>query len=155
MRMRLMAIGIGVVGICLAAPAAARAQADAVGSKDHPMLPRFPGYYIEAYDAADFSAYDFYVTDDELRTVEGHYWQLNYRLKEGAKKGGPLEIGRNYSNLFVQRGGATLYDNLDEGGGRLTARIPLAGKYIWIELDVSSTGEMYTLIVIEEAAMAR
>ena len=65
MRTRLLAIGIGVMGCCLAAPAAARAQADAAGSKDHPMFPRFPGYYIEEYDAQDSSAYDFYVTDDE------------------------------------------------------------------------------------------
>ena len=72
-----------------------------------------------------------------------------------APKERPVEIGRNYSNLFVQRGGTKVYDDLDEGGGRMTARMPAAGKNIWVEVAVSNTGERYTLVVVETAAVAQ
>ena len=104
MRLRSLVVGIMVAS----AVAGVRAQDDADGAKDHPMLSRFPGYYIEAYDAQDFSTYSFIVADDKEQKVEGRYWQIAYWLKDGARKSGPLEIGRNYANLFTQRGGKAL-----------------------------------------------
>jgi outer membrane protein OmpA-like peptidoglycan-associated protein len=145
----------GVVGIVLLIPAAARAQDDADGSKDHPMLSRFPGYYIEEYDPQDFGTYTFQLGDDKEQKVEGRYWKISYWLKDGAKKGGPVELGRNYANLFTQRGGKKLYDTLDAGGGVLTARMPAGGKNIWLEVDVSNGGQVYELTLVEEAAMAQ
>jgi OmpA-OmpF porin, OOP family len=88
--------------------------------------------------------------------VEGRYWKINYWLKEGARKGGPVEIGRNYANLFTQRGGRKLFDELDSrSGGMLTARMPAGAKNIWIEVNVSNSGEVYELTVVEEAGMAQ
>jgi outer membrane protein OmpA-like peptidoglycan-associated protein len=145
----------GVLGIVLLMPSAARAQEDADGSKDHPMLSRFPGYYIEEYDPQDFGTYVFQLGDDKEQKVEGRYWKISYWLKDGAKKGGPVELGRNYANLFTQRGGKKLYDTLDSGGGVLTARMPSGGKNIWLEVDVSNSGEVYELTLVEEAAMAQ
>ena len=139
--------------MCVAAAPLVIAQDDADGSKDHPMLSRFPGYYIEDYDAQDFSAYEFQLGDDKTQKVEGRYWQITYWLKEGAKKGGPVQIGRNYSSLFVKQGGKTVYEDLDAGGGMLVARMPAAGKNIWLEVDISNSGEVYRLTVVEEAAM--
>ena len=155
MRLRLILAAFGVVGIVLAVPTAARAQADADGSKDHPMLSRFPGYYIEEYDPQDFGTYTFQLGDDKEQKIEGRYWKISYWLKDGAKKGGPVELGRNYANLFTQRGGKKLYDTLDAGGGILTARMPAGGKNFWLEVDVSNSGEVYELTVVEEAAMAQ
>jgi outer membrane protein OmpA-like peptidoglycan-associated protein len=150
MRTLLAAALVGVVVV--ANPSLARAQEDAEGSKDHPMLSRFPGYYIEDYDAQDFSAHEFQVGDKEQK-IEGRYWQISYWLKEGAKKGGPVQIGRNYASLFTKHGGVRLHDELDAGGGVLTARMPAAGKNIWLEVDVSNEGEVYTLTIVEEAGM--
>jgi OOP family OmpA-OmpF porin len=155
MRLRSILAAFGVVGIVLLVPAAARAQTDADGSKDHPMLSRFPGYYIEEYDPQDFGTFTFQLGDDKEQKVEGRYWKISYWLKDGAKKGGPVELGRNYANLFTQRGGKKLYDTLDAGGGVLTARMPAGGKNIWLEVDVSNSGEVYELTVVEEAAMAQ
>jgi OmpA-OmpF porin, OOP family len=153
MHLRRFVIGAIVGAALLANPFAAGAQEDTQGSKDHPMLSRFPGYYIEDYEAQDFSSYDFQLAGDKEQKVEGRYWQIAYWLKEGAKKGGPVQIGRNYINLFVKNGGARLLEDLDAGGGILTARMPAGGKNIWLEVDISNDGEVFTLTVVEEAAM--
>src|SRR5712671_2365889 len=101
MRVPMLAVGL----VMLAAVVGVRAQdQDVDGAKDHPMLSRFPGYYIEDYDAQDFSSYEFDLGETR-RTIEGRYWKIAYWLKEGAKKGGPVEISRNYVNLLTQRGG--------------------------------------------------
>lgn len=154
-RVRSLRIAMALAGIILISAAPARAQADADGSKDHPMLSRFPGYYIEEYDPQDFGTYTFQLADDKEQKVEGRYWKIEYWLKDGAKKGGPVEIGRNYASLLTQRGGRKIYDTLDAGGGTLTARMPAGGKNIWVEVGVSNSGEVYSLTVVEEAAMVQ
>jgi len=153
MHMRRFVIGAIVGAALLVNPFAAGAQDDTEGSKDHPMLSRFPGYYIEDYEVQDFSSYDFQLAGDKEQKVEGRYWQIAYWLKEGAKKGGPVQIGRNYANLFLKNGGTRLLEDLDAGGGILTARMPAGGKNIWLEVDISNDGEVFTLTVVEEAAM--
>jgi outer membrane protein OmpA-like peptidoglycan-associated protein len=153
MHMRRFVIGAIVGAALLANPSAAGAQEDTQGSQDHPMLSRFPGYYIEDYEAQDFSSYDFQLAGDKEQKVEGRYWQIAYWIKEGAKKGGPVQIGRNYANLFLKNGGTRLLEDLDAGGGILTARMPAGGKNIWLEVDISNDGEVFTLTVVEEAAM--
>src|SRR6476620_8495016 len=155
MRVRLLALPIFVFIMLAGAPITCSAQEDTEGSHDHPMLSRFPGYYIEEYDAQDFSSYEFYLSDDKQKKVEGRYWKIEYWLTEGAKKGGPVEIGRNYVNLLLKRGGSKVFDDLDAGGGRIVARMPAEGKTIWVEIDVSNGGEVYALTVLEEAAMVQ
>ncbi len=146
--------GLVVVGLLCAIIQVQAQDKDVEGSKDHPMVSRFPGYYISDYDAQDFGAHEFYVAQGEQK-VEGRYWKIEYMLKEGAKKGGPLEIGRNYANTFTQRGGQKVLDDLDSGGGRLTARMPAAGKNIWLEVSVTDGGAIYTLTIVEEAALVQ
>jgi OmpA-OmpF porin, OOP family len=155
MRVRFFTTPLLVFAIIAAAPLTCAAQDDAEGSHDHPMLSRFPGYYIEEYDAQDFGSYEFYLSDGNPKKVEGRYWKIEYWLKDGAKKGGPVEIGRNYVNLLLKRGGSKVSDDLDTGGGRIVARMPAEGKTIWVEVDVSNGGEVYALTVLEEAGMAQ
>jgi len=143
-----------VTAVCVMAVVPARAQEnDADGSKDHPMFSRMPGYYINDYDAQDFSRVD--LDTDPERTVEGRYWRIAYRLKENAKKYGPVQIARNYTDLMVKRGGKVQPGNsMDSGGGRTVAAMPLAnGKNLWLEVDVTDAGEFYELKVVEEAGM--
>lgn len=149
-------VAMCVAGIVLSVAAPpALAQEDAEGAKDHPMLSRFPGYYIEDHEAQDCSAHTFQLADDKEQNVEGRYSQITYWLKEGARKGGPLEIGRNYATLLLKRGGTKLYEDLDASGGTMIARMPAGGRNIWLEVDVSNAGEVYTLTVVEEAGMAQ
>ena len=142
--------------VCLAvvfAAVPARAQDDEPNSKDHPMLSRFPGYYIADYDAQDFGAYDFTIGAEGTRRVEGRYWKIEYQLKENAKKGGPIEIGRNYIALLTKRGGVKVFDDMSSGGGTTTGRMPAGGKNVWVQVQVNNNGEIYTLYVVEEAGM--
>src|SRR4029077_3689166 len=106
------------------------AQDDAEGAKDHPMFSRMPGYYIDDYDANDFGGLDLYLEPE--KHVEGRFWQITYRIKEGAKHFGPVQIARNYTDLAVKRGGKRLSEQLDPSGGTSVAQLPIAGKNIWI-----------------------
>src|SRR5256885_2250299 len=118
--------------VCLcAAPAAAQDQ-DVDGSRDHPMFSRMPGYYIEDYDAQDFSSFE--LDTDPARTVEGRYWKIAYWRKEEAKKSGPVQISRNYTDLMIKRGGKKLFDDMDSSGGTTVAQMPLEGKNLFLQI---------------------
>jgi OmpA-OmpF porin, OOP family len=126
-------------------------QQDVEGSKDHPMFSRLPGYVIDNYEMQDFGGYDLSL--EPPKHVEGRYWAIAYAMPEDGKKFGPLQIGRNYTDLIVKRGGRRLLEQLNAGGGTTVAQLPIAGKDIWVELYVSNSGEHYDLYVIEQAAM--
>src|SRR5690348_9992680 len=117
---------------CLLLASAAGAQ-DAEGSKDHPMFSRMPTYFISEYDEQGFGAHEF-TLDPEPKRVEGKYWRISYEVKEGQKKAGPIQIGRNYTDLIAKRGGRKLYENLDAGGGTTVATLPLQGHALWLEV---------------------
>lgn len=125
---------------------------DVEGSKDHPMFTRLPGYEIASYDAQDFASFDF-IGENDNRTVEGRYWRIDYELAEGAKKTGPLQIARNYTNLLVKQGGKKIHEDVDAGGGHSVAQLTSGGRSVWIQLDINNHGEVFTLTVVEEASM--
>jgi OOP family OmpA-OmpF porin len=132
-------------------PSTARAQ-DVEGSKDHPMFSRMPDYAIVDYDAQDFGAAEFQI--EPAKSVEGKFWRIGYAIKEGGKKAGPLQIARNYTNLLIKRGGKKLIENVDAGGGTTVATMPVSGgRTLWLEVQIANNGELYTLIVVEEAGM--
>jgi OOP family OmpA-OmpF porin len=147
----MMRLWLAAAVLCLCAAPAAAQDTDADGSKDHPMFSRMPGYYIEDYDAQDFSSLE--LDTDPARTVEGRYWKIAYWLKEGAKKFGPVQISRNYTDLMIKRGGKKLFDDMDSSGGTTVAQMPIAGKNLYLELKISNYGEVYELYIVEEAAM--
>ena len=90
------------------------------------MFSRMPGYYIEDYDAQDFSTFE--LDTDPARTVEGRYWKISYWLKDGARKVGPVQLSRNYVDLMTKRGGKKLYDDVDASGGTTVAQMPADGR---------------------------
>lgn len=142
---------IAIAGLCsLVAPTFARAQ-DVEGSKDHPLVSRFPGYYIADYDANDFGSHEFQLdpSGEKSKKAEGKFWHITYQLKEGAKKGGPLEIARNYAAAFTKQGGTKLVEQVDSGGGTMVARV----KDTWMQVDINNSGENYMVTIVEEAAM--
>lgn len=139
-------------GVLMAA-APALAQDDVENSKDHPMVSRFPGYYIADYDDQEFGAFEFTVAEEKQQQVEGHYWKIEYYLKDGARKGGPIQIARNYAGAITGRGGVKLYESVDVNGGTISARLPVGGKNVWLQVQINNAGEIYTLYVVEEAGM--
>ena len=101
---RRLSIAIFVVSV-LALSSRALAQ-DGEPAKDHPGIPRFPGFSMESGRETDFDAFDFQISaDGAMKSVEGKSWDYTYSLKEGARHPNPLEIFRNYSNQFTSRGG--------------------------------------------------
>ncbi len=145
-----------VAAVCLlaAAVAPAAAQEDEEGCKDHPMFSRMPDFYITSCEEQEFSAFEFELSDG-YQNVEGHYWKLDFQIKEGAKTPGPLQIGRNYWNAMASKGGARLVEAFDSSGGTLVARMPgpKGSGTIWIQVGVAYSGEAYSLHVVQEAAM--
>ena len=125
--------------------------ADIPGAKDPPMLSRMPGYDIADYDAQDFSAFEF--STDPAKKVEGRYWRVQYQVREGARKAGPLQIARNYTNAVVAKGGKKLREDVDASGGTTIAELPSPSGAVWVQLEISNEGDFYDFIVVQEAAM--
>jgi outer membrane protein OmpA-like peptidoglycan-associated protein len=133
----------------LAAPLAGQ---DVAGSRDHPMFSRLPNYVITTYDDQEFGSHEFNV-GKSVQKVEGHYWRIEYEGQED-KKAGPVQIARNYANLIVSKGGTKLFEDLNSDGGQLVARMPRgAGKFLFVEVDVSASGLIYALVLVDEGAM--
>ncbi len=131
----------------------ARAQEEEPG-KDHPRIPRMPGYVIANATETDFDAFDFDVPGETTKRVEGRSWSIDYGIKEGAKKASPLEMARNYLNQAKQKGGRSVFERVSSGGGSATMVMPgVGGGEVWIGLNINNNGEMYTLSIIETAAM--
>jgi OmpA-OmpF porin, OOP family len=145
---------LALAGLCSLWAAPAVAQQDEEGCKDHPMFSRMPNFSIGACEEQEFSTHEFELADG-YKTVEGHYWRIDFALNEGAKTPGPLQIGRNYWNPIAAKGAAKLLEQFDSGGGQLTARIPgTAGAgNIWLGIGVANGGDLYTLWVVQEAGM--
>jgi outer membrane protein OmpA-like peptidoglycan-associated protein len=133
---------------------AASAQEDADGCRDHPLFSRMPGYLITDCDDQEFTTFDFELPD-AAKTVEGHYWRLDFWLKEGARKAGPLQVGRNYWNAMAAQGGVKLVEDLDSTGGTFVGRMPgpKGGGTVWVQVSVGNAGEGFSLHVVQETGM--
>jgi len=150
-----MRLSVPVVALLLVCPSLLCAQ-DAEGSKDHPLVPRLAGgqYSIASYDEQGFGTHSFPIRDGN-KDVEGKYTKIDYALKEGGKKFGPLEIVRNYRNAFLQKKGEVVFEQASSGGGSATFKLNVSGHDVWLDVEVANSGEMYSLIVVEEVPMTQ
>jgi outer membrane protein OmpA-like peptidoglycan-associated protein len=140
-----------VATLALAAPA----RAQEPQPKDHPRFSGMPSYQISNIDEQEFGAGEFEIGGGQpQKHVEGKYWQIDYGLKEGAKKAGPLQIGRNYTAILLAKGGKKIVEQLDAGGGTTTGTMPIGnGRSLWLQVNVNNNGEMYSLMIVEEGDM--
>lgn len=144
---------VALTALLLTATPALAQQTDEAGSKDHPMVPRMAGYYIAGYEARDFDGDTFPLADDKEQRVEGKFWKIDYEIKDGAKAASALAISRNYRNAFVAKGGKQLF--ADPEAVHTVVMLAANGSELWCHIDVSNSGEMYTLTIIEKAAMTQ
>ena len=144
-----------VLAVCLVSTLGAAAQ-DAA-HKDHPRFSGMPNYAIGNDDVQDFGAFDFSMgPGNPEKHVEGKYWKIDYGVKEGARKAGPLQIGRNYTALLLAKGGKKVFEELNAGGGTTSGTMPIGnGKTLWLQVDVANSGEIYSLTIVEEGEMAQ
>jgi outer membrane protein OmpA-like peptidoglycan-associated protein len=153
MRLRFALVSVFTIGF-LAVAGSAFAQQDEEGCKDHPMFSRMPNYVITGCEDQEFSNYGFTMPNGDPKVVEGHYWKLDFSIKDGIKANGPLQIGRNYWNPMAAKGGKRILEDLDSGGGTMVATMPgPKGSTIWVEVSVANSGEMFTLHVLQEEGM--
>ncbi len=120
-------------------------------AKDHPSIPRFPGFIMEDGKETDFDGFEFTVGEDITKTVEGKSWRYRYELKEGARRASKLEVIRNYENQFKARGGRLVYKN--SVNTEATIMMPLGAGERWMSLYIPNDGEVIEMAVIETAAM--
>jgi OOP family OmpA-OmpF porin len=137
--------------LCLAVAAPVFAQDDEPGSKDHPTVPRIANYFINNYEATDFDKVEFPIGEDKYQNVEGRHWKIDYSIKDGQRHQSPLAIIRNYQNAFRAKSGSVVYQD----DNQTTVKLAAGGGELWLHIDVSNDGEVYTADIIEKAAMAQ
>lgn len=141
---------VAVAALLLAAPAAAQDDTPT----DHPRFSGMPSYEIASADVQEFGSAEFDVGGDKQNRVEGKYWKIDYALKEGQKKAGPLQIGRNYTALLTASGGRKLLELIEAGGGTTSGSMPIGnGRMLWLQVQINNGGENYSLTIVEEGEM--
>jgi OOP family OmpA-OmpF porin len=141
-------VTFGILFGLLFAAALAHAQEDVQGSKDHPLLTRMPDFYIEDYEYKEFDSVDLKNDKGEDIKVEGHIYDIFYRIKERKKAPGKLQILRNYENAIKKIGGSIVY----EKGEEAWLKVEKSGNVTWIYVDARTSGE-YELLIVEKRAM--
>jgi OOP family OmpA-OmpF porin len=146
-----------VVGIILSLAlasglvAAASAEQDDEGCKDHPMFNRMKDYYIHACGSAQFDKVEFYISEEETVAVEGKKTEIdyNYNLETGFPS--DLQVIRNYSNAVKSIGGTSVY----EWHNGATLKLVKDGREVWVGVATGNQGAAYTLTIVERAAMVQ
>ena len=80
----------------------AAAQSDKPGTRDYPLVQRFPHQFISSATEKDWDTFDF--QSKPRSVVEGHSFRINYGLENGAEKPSGLEWMRNYQNALTSAG---------------------------------------------------
>ena len=137
---------LAVCGIAVAA------RQDPEPAKDHPGVPRFPGFLMNSGTATDFNGFDFQISPEgATKRVEGRSWEFEYTLKDGARHPSALEIARNYANQFTKNGGKVVYQSPD--ATESTMMMPLGGGERWFHLQTN--GDSIIMSIIETAPMVQ
>ncbi len=126
------------------------AEPDRKGSKDHPLFTRMPSMHIVNYREANFDAYKFNTAVRAQETVEGRFFQIQYRANKEAARPSALEIVRNHMAAISQIGGEVVYDDKNHIA---TMKISRDGKEIWAKVDAIVGA--YTLTIVERQAMTQ
>lgn len=136
---------------------------DVPGSKDHPLLTRYPASWIADY-TKNYNATEFQVgakgAAPKVETVEGDTTFIRYFYDSPEKQPSPLQLIRNYQNAVKQIGGSVAYERMPaEGdGGETTLKVTTGGKDLWIRVIpeiYSAPTQSYQLTITEVAAMAQ
>lgn len=125
------------------------AQEDRDGCRDHPLLTRLDGFYLEGCKDEAFSSYEF-TTEKGKMAVEGHFVSLSYRRPNTAPEMSGLEMIRNYTNAVEAIGGEVIYT----GKYSATMKVVVDDREVWI--GVAPYGKRaYRLDIVEHQAMTQ
>ena len=133
---------------------------DVEGSKDHPLLTRYPNTTVVEY-AKDFDAVEFTIGraangNPKKKAIEGDHTLLRY-FYAADNQPSHLQIIRNFQNALKKIGGVVMYERLprENDSGETTLKVTTGGKEIWIQVEpsFSSPTNSYKLQIVEVAAM--
>lgn len=154
---------IAAAGMLLAAHIAHAAD-DVKGSKDHPLLTRYPASHITDYEK-NFNTTEFTVGKNadgtpKKQSIEGETTFIRYYYESAEKQPSPLQIIRNYQNAIKSIQGTVVYERMPvEGdGGETTLKAIANGKDIWVKVEPdvwSAPTQSLKLTVVEVEAMAQ
>lgn len=138
---------------------AAIAGDDVKGSKDHPLLTRYPDSRITDYEK-NFNSVTFKVSKTEEKAVEGQATIIKYFYKSADDQPSPLQIIRNYQNAVKAIKGEVVFERLpgENDPGETTLKVAASGKDIWIKVEPdiwSAPTQSYRLSIVEVEAMAQ
>jgi OmpA-OmpF porin, OOP family len=145
-----------------AAPAKAQKSQDERGSKDHPMLTRYPDSRIVEYKK-NFDAVEVAVStqpdgNPKRERIEGDATRIVYFHNLADKQPSALQLIRNYQNAIKSIGGEVVYERLprDNDGGETTLKAQVSGKEVFVRVEpgiFSAPTQSYLLHFVERAAM--
>jgi OmpA-OmpF porin, OOP family len=154
---------IAAAGLLLAAHIT-HAGDDVKGSKDHPLLTRYPASHITDYEK-NFNATEITVGKNadgtpKKETIEGETTFIRYYYESAEKQPSPLQIIRNYQNAIKSIQGTVVYERMPrEGdGGETTLKANANGKDVWVKVEPdiwSAPTQSLKLTVVEVEAMAQ
>ena len=109
------------------------ADNDVPGSKDHPLVTRYPGSTIYSYASRDFDEYNLpigKVLKDEPKSqrVEGKLTRIVYQYPEGRST---LEVYRNYESALKRAGLETIYECVGDACGLARWKITPDWYDVW------------------------
>ncbi|MGA8278228.1 MAG: OmpA family protein [Rhodanobacteraceae bacterium] len=153
-----MIVTLGVVACCLPT----RAVADIAGSRDHPLLSRYPGSEIIAYEAKDYDAI-LIASDKKSHWVTG---KMTWIVYQAAADNSTLQIYRNYQVALADAGFEVAYACEREACGRdfikhsINARgrmvggaeywMPGSGRYLAASKSDSNGNKTWVSLLVHE-----
>jgi outer membrane protein OmpA-like peptidoglycan-associated protein len=134
------------------------------GSKDHPLLTRYPDSRITDYES-NFNSVTFKTGKKadgavEEQAIEGQTTVIRYFYASPEKQPSPLQIIRNYQNAVKAIKGEVVFERApkDMDPGETTLKVSANGKDVWIKVEPdiwSAPTQSYVLSIVEVEAMAQ
>jgi OOP family OmpA-OmpF porin len=142
---------LAVAAYPVPAAAQAKADSDAAGCKDHPVLTRMQNMSIKTCRTSEFESFAFRTGKGRQTTpVEGKRFEIRYQILTGNLAPSPLANIRNHQQAIKAIGGTVLYE--DER--YTTLKVSKDAKEIWIQVDTAWNGG-YVLTIVEKQAMVQ
>lgn len=146
--------------LVLSLPVIVKAQEDADGCKDHPLLTRLENFYISGCEE-NYNELVLRTNTSKSETKEGNLFYIYYRYNAdaGVKAKSALQVIRNYEVAITKNGGKLLYKNTNvlEDVIEATYYLSTKEKEYWIQLTsfagTENAVEAYVLNVLEMEAM--
>lgn len=128
---------------------AAAKKSDVRGSKDHPLVSRMPGFYIDGYEKNEFDDETFSTDDGPVR-VDGRKFEIDYHIQPGTTPPGKIQILQNYLNALGGIGAETML----KGSYYWIFKIVKNDMETWVKVDPGNyDGKRYELTIVEKAIM--